>query len=122
MVEKIKMTKDRILDYMEREINKYGENRIDTKTAGDLADIIKDLAEAEKSCWEAEYYRSVTEAMGSSGSSGYTQPMGYGTAGGARRGYASGGGMGHVDPMPAIREMMASLSPETKAQLRNELM
>lgn len=47
--------------------------------------------------------------------------MGYGTMGGARRGYGTGT-MGHVDPMPAIREMMASLSPETKAQLRNELM
>lgn len=121
MVEKIKATKDKVLDYMERELSKYGENRIDTKTAGDLADIIKDLAEAERDCWEAEYYRSVTEAMGSSGSSGYTQPMGYGTAGGARRGYGTGT-MGHVDPMPAIREMIASLSPETKAQLRNELM
>lgn len=121
MVEKIKATKDKVLDYMEREISKYGENRIDTKTAGDIADIIKDLAEAERDCWEAEYYRSVTEAMGSSGSSGYTQPMGYGTTSGARRGYGTGT-MGHVDPMPAIREMIASLSPETKAQLRNELM
>ena len=117
MVEKIKATKDKVLDFMEREIGKYNGDRMDVKEAGDLADIIKDLAEAEKSCWEAEYYRSVTEAMGSSGSSGYTQPMDdrmtYG-----RRGYS--GGMGHMDPLSSIREMMSSLSPEMRSQLRNE--
>lgn len=126
MVEKIKATKDKVLDFMEREIGKYNGDRMDVKEAGDLADIIKDLAEAEKSCWEAEYYRSVSEAMGSSsGSSGYTQPtgdrMGYGDmGGGARRGYS--GGMGHTDPLSSIREMMSSLSPEMRKQLRNELM
>ena len=44
-------------------------------------DGIKDLAEAEKACWEAEYYRSVTEAMedGQMGYVGaeYDDGMGY---------------------------------------------
>lgn len=124
MVEKIKATKDKVLDFMDREIGKYNGDRMDVKEIGDLADIIKDLAEAEKSCWEAEYYRSVSEAMGgSSGSSGYMQPtgdrMGY-DGGGARRGYS--GGMGHTDPLSSIREMMSSLSPEMRKQLRNDLL
>lgn len=124
MVEKIKATKDKVLDFMDREIGKYNGDRMDVKEIGDLADIIKDLAKAEESCWEAEYYRSVSEAMnGSSGSSGYMQPMGDRTGydgGGARRGYS--GGMGHTDPLSSIREMMSSLSPEMRKQLRNDLM
>lgn len=135
MVEKIKESKDKVLKYMDRELTKYGEDRMDVKTMGDLADIVKDLAEAEHHCWEAQYYRTVTEAMegGSSGSSGYGSGggsgssanggrMGYGM-GGARRGYGGGGGgsQGYTDPVSSIREMMAMADPETKAKIRGEL-
>ena len=41
-----------------------------------MVEKIKDLAEAEKACWEAEYYRSVTEAM-EDGQMGYDDGMGY---------------------------------------------
>lgn len=36
---------------------------VDTKEAGEVADIIKDLAETEKNLREAKYYELVTEAM-----------------------------------------------------------
>lgn len=131
MVEKIKEIKDKTLAFMERELTKYGSDRMDVKQMGELADIVKDLAEAEKSCWEAEYYRTVSEAMegGSSGSSGYQQPMGrmgYGSGSqsgmqsGGRRGYGSGS-MGHTDPISMIRDMMMTGTPETQAKIRGDL-
>lgn len=56
-------------------------------------DAVKDLAEAEKACWEAEYYRSVTEAM-EDGQMGYDDGMGYarGGRGGNQSGYGYGRG------------------------------
>lgn len=40
-----------------------GASAIDTRELGEVIDMIKDLAEAEKSCYEACYYKSVVEAM-----------------------------------------------------------
>lgn len=102
MVEKIKETKDKVLRRMEQAIDERGMERADVNELGKLADIVKDMAEAEKSCWEAEYYRSVSEAM-EDGSMGYEDGMGYAQDGqggsqgyrqggqGYRRGYAQGG-------------------------------
>lgn len=36
---------------------------IDTNEFGDIADVVKDLSEAVKECWEAMYYQVVIEAM-----------------------------------------------------------
>lgn len=84
MVEKIKELKDNILDQLEQDVQEKGPNRIDPK----MVDMVKDLAEAEKACWEAEYYMTVTEAMGE-GSMGYEEmeSMGY-----AQGGQGGGGG------------------------------
>lgn len=122
MVEKIKATKDKILEFMEKELTEYGGKRMDVKEMGELADIVKDLAQAEESCWEAQYYRTVTEAMDSNQSSGYGMgSRGY-DMGGARRGYGNTGSMGHnSDPFGAIRDMLATANPEMRAQIRNEL-
>ena len=111
---------------MEQEIGKYGTSRMDVKQVGELADIVKDLS-------EAEYYCSVSEAMagGSTESFGYNQPMGNSRMGyggnqggsggmGSRSGY--GNPMGHSDPVSAIRDMLATANPETRAQIRNELL
>ena len=98
MVEKIKETKDKVLRRMEQAIDERGMERADVNELGKLADIVKDMAEAEKSCWEAEYYRSVSEAM-EDGSMGYEDGMGYARGGGSgyRRGYAreQGGSQGY---------------------------
>ena len=127
MVEKIKQNKDKVLAYMEMRLSQYGGNRMDTKEMGDLADIVKDLAAAEESCWVAQYYRTVTEGMESGeGSQGYGGGSmgggrGYGSMGGGRRGYGGGSIMGHTDPMDTVRKMIES-NPDMKMQLRNELM
>lgn len=127
MVGKIKEVKDKVLGRMETAMTERGSvDRMDVKEMGELADIVKDLAEAEKSCWEAEYYRSITEAMGGEGgsslSSGYSGGgrMGYGMDG--RRGYGgNGGSMGHTDPISTIRDMLATSTPEMRAKIRNDL-
>ena len=119
-MDKIVMIKDKILDFMEQEVGKYGSNRMDVKEIGELADVIKDLA-------EAEYYCSVSKAMNTDEQYGYTQPtrMGYGGQGGGnanmggRAGY--GGMMGHSDPMSAIRDILMTADPETKSMLRGEI-
>lgn len=127
MVEKIKALKDQFLGLMEKDA-KRGVERVDIKLHGELADIVKDLADAERLCWEAEYYRTVIEAMDGNGSkAGYGMSYGSGSGvGSGRRGYggspANGGNlMGHSDPVSAIRDMMMTADPETKMRIRSEL-
>ena len=85
MVEKIKDLKDELLMQAEQDMHDNGS--VDHM----MIDDIKDLAEAEKSCWEAEYYRSVSEAM-EDGQMGYDDGMGY--ARGNRGGMGYGRGQG----------------------------
>lgn len=89
MVEKIRDLKDEILSQAEQDMHEGG--RVDPQDI----DNIKDLAEAEKACWEAEYFRGVAEAM-EDGSMGYDDGMGYrggyGYERGGRRGYNRGRG------------------------------
>lgn len=124
MVDEIYRIKNEALKALARQVDEKGADRID----GDLADVVKDLAEAEKCCWEAEYYRAVTEAM--EGGSGY-MPAGYqgqgqqggrmgwqnqyGSGGHGRRGYS----MGY--DVEGIRAAMASASPEERERMRQEL-
>lgn len=121
MTEDIKMLKAKVIQFMDQEISKYGNGRMDVKQVGELADIIKDLAEAEHYCAIVQSMTDNQDAMG------YTQPrmMGQGGMGGqgstgGRQGYG-GGSMGHTDPMQAVREMLA-IYPDLRSQLRNELM
>lgn len=125
-MDEIKKIKADVLRFMDQEAGKYGNGRMDTKQMGDLADIVKDLS-------EAEYYCTVSQSMtGGQDAMGYAQSrmMGYqgqgggmsnqGSMGGGRQGYG-GGMMGHTDPMQIVRDMLAS-NPELRSQLRNELM
>lgn len=125
MLEEIKKIKGDVLRFMDQEVGKYGNGRMDTKQVGDLADVVKDLA-------EAEYYCTVAEAMGQ-GSQGYTRPMddmmgygGYGRMGysgsqGGSQGGGSTGSMGHVDAMAMIRDMLANVDPATRKKIRDEV-
>lgn len=45
------------------ELHTKGVNDLDTKDCAEVADMIKDLAEAEKACMEACYYETVVKAM-----------------------------------------------------------
>lgn len=124
MTEDIKMIKAKVIQFMDQEVSKYGNGRMDVKQVGELADIVKDLAEAEHYCAIVQSMTDNQDVMG------YTQPrmMGYQGQGGTggqgstsgRQGYG-GRSMGHTDPMQAVREMLATY-PDLRSQLRNELM
>ena len=138
MVEKIYDIKNKALQRMEQAIAERGVDRMDVKEMGELADIVKDLAEAEKSCMEADYYNAVTEAM--DGSSGYMpEGMGYdaqggsqGRSGGGRSGYRDSmgryarGRRGYQygydhDPLQDVRQAMSTAAPEERERMQREL-
>lgn len=54
--------KENLVAALKMHIN-HGIDQADAKEAGEVADIIKDLAEAEKACYESEYYKTVIKAM-----------------------------------------------------------
>ena len=127
MVSKIYEIKNKIIEQVEQQMRERPD-RVD----GAMIDAIKDLAEAEKACWEAEYYRSVTEAMGggsgySSGggssrggsSSGWQNQYGSGRSGG-RRGYD--GEMDYHQAIDAVRHYMSNSDPAERERVRNEIM
>ncbi len=129
MVDKIYQLKNAILQELEKAAHDKGADRLD----GDMVDMVKDLACAEKDCWEAEYYRNVVEAM--DGAAGYS-PMGYqpaqggqanrmgwqnqyGSGRGGRRGYD--GSYGYQDPLEAVRSAMQGAAPEERERMKGEL-
>lgn len=134
MVHKIREIKDQALQRMESAINERGIERADVKELGELADIVKDLAEAEKACMEADYYCSITESMDKQGY--MPDGMSYSTNGGmsdnvmARQGYRdsrgryarrSGYSMGYQDDIQSLRESMRNATPEEREKMQREL-
>lgn len=134
MVDKIYEIKNQLLERITRDISERGIERLD----GSMVDMVKDLAEAEKSCWEAEYYRSVAEAMErEGGSSGYmgSGSGGSGGSGGGRSGwqnqYGSGRNRGgrrgydgmsyYHDPMESVRAYMRGANPQEQERVRAEM-
>ena len=71
MVDVIFDLKNQLLGDVLRETRERGIDHLDKEKV----DMIKDLAEAEKNCWKASYYRAVTEAM-EDGGSGYPSDQG----------------------------------------------
>lgn len=141
MVETIYKLKNQLLEEMMRDVQERGVERLDK----DRVDMVKDLAEAEKSCWEAEYYRSVAEAM--EGGSGYGMSgnqMGYNGIAGAQGGNRGGGGRsssqggygyrdsqgrfarrgygyGYQEHIDALKAEMQSADPAQREQMMQEL-
>lgn len=138
MVEKIYKLKNEILQQAEKELDERGPERMDVTRMGEMADIIKDLAEAEKSCWEAQYYRDVVTssmekkygynsgsqmsggqsagAQGGSGRSGYDMPMQS-----ERSGYGMGS-MGHDDIIEKLSEEYRQLSPNERMNMKSKIL
>lgn len=121
MVEEIYELKNQVLDRLAKDFREQGIERIDVAEAGKLADMVKDLAEAEKACWEAEYYKSVTGAM--DGRSGYGMgrsgyQRGYDRQGYMRSGYQP---MGHMDMAESVRMAMQGMNPAEREQMREQL-
>lgn len=136
MVEKIKQSKDRVLERLAQAIDERGIDRMDVTEVGKLADVVKDLAEAEKSCWEAEYYMAVTDAMegGSMGYDGMGGSQGE-QRGGMRSGYRGqprnsmgqysstrrGYRYGHDDMMQELRQMLDAADPQEQERIKRQL-
>ena len=83
-VKEISEIKKDLLKMLDAEIHSKGTNDLCAEELGEVTDMIKDLAEAEKCCMEACYYESVVEAM-QDASDDDDEVMGYNN-----RRYASG--------------------------------
>lgn len=58
----LKCLKDRLIQLVSAQLD-CGIEKINTEELGEVVDMIKDLAHAEKKCWEAKYYESIVKAM-----------------------------------------------------------
>ena len=72
-MEELKRNKETLMSWVSNEIAS-GCQQFDLKSCGEAIDMIKDLASAEKDCWESMYYQTVIEAMTEYDEEG---PMGY---------------------------------------------
>ena len=119
MVENIYAIKNRILNHIEREAEDL--NRINVKELGEMVDMVKDLAEAEKNCWEASYYKATSEAMdsysGYSGGSMTTARSGY--SNGMRSGYQEDSDKDDIIGM--LGSEYHSLSPDERRTMRKKV-
>ena len=110
MVDSIVEIKNELLKQVRQDMHEKGANRVDKE----IVDMIKDMAEAEKYCWEADYYKSVVNAMNAnnSGYSNYSRssmrnPIGYHDAIDTMRSYMRNSDPVERDRMRAeIRNMM----------------
>ena len=57
-LKKMCMMKDKLLAMLES-----GQYQLDSNDGGQIVDMIKDLADAEKNCWKACYYKTIVKAM-----------------------------------------------------------
>ena len=84
--EEIGAIKKDLIKIFDSEIHRKGVDDLDTKDCGEVVDMIKDLAEAEKACMEACYYETIVKAMEKADEDGEEdEKMGYNA-----RHYASG--------------------------------
>ena len=75
--------------------------------------MVKDLAEAEESCWEAAYYKSVTNAMDT-----HAENEGYRESSFMRSATASD----HGDIITKLSEEYKRLSPEEKMMMKSKVL
>lgn len=128
MVERIYQVKNQLIDRIEQDLRDRGVERMDVTEMGKLVDMVKDLACAEKECWEADYYRAVTESMDQA--QGYTPSQDY-TSGNRgysqnrrsyNRGYMQGNRQGyHGDIMETVRQALSGMEPNEAERMRQQL-
>lgn len=106
-VENLCKMQSKLTEIMQSELAKDSKD-ICTEEAGEVVDMIKDLADAEKNCWKALYYKKACEAM-EEGEEKPELPWYYGPMGYDNWRYSSGrfapkghghrtGRMGYPDP------------------------
>lgn len=133
MTQKIYEIKDKLLAEMQKDMETGSMNLGELNI---MADVIKDLSEAEHHCWEAAYYKAVVEGMeGGAKKMGYYGPDGSGVGSNApqRSGYSRmmgyngqrGGSMmrqGYSDQtIDNVRQIMETADPMMKEQLKRDL-
>lgn len=110
-MDEIMKLKDKVLEHMRKTAEEKGADRIDPE----LADVVKDLA-------EAAYYCKVTEQMGQPmGYMGYGNGYGYADPMGYQMRDSRGRYMGYGDSVEAVRNILASASPEEKERIKAEM-
>lgn len=62
-VKKLCGLKEKFMCCLESGIEEQGLKNANTQEIGEIVDMIKDLAEAEKDCWKACYYKSIVKSM-----------------------------------------------------------
>ena len=114
-MDEIMKLKDKLLEHARKTVDEKGADRIDPE----IFDAIKDLS-------EAAYYCKVTEQMGQE-PMGYQRGMGYmpmydqmGYMGYQARD-SRGRYMGYGDSVEAVRNILASASPEEKERIKAEM-
>lgn len=99
----ISCIKTDLVDGLRYELMMNGLKGVDTCEAGQIVDMIKDLAQTEKDCAEACYYREVIGAMREHGFEGEFEIEAEGRMGYDNRRYANGQyapkGHGHYSPV-----------------------
>ena len=89
--------KTNLVESLNYEMRCCGTDNMDICKTGQVVDMIKDLASAEKDCMEKCYYESIVEAMHEGGDYDHEERMGYNN-----RRYSSGryapAGKGHYAP------------------------
>lgn len=129
-MEDMEHIKKTLTSWLKEEVNN-GKECFDTKSCGDVSDIIKDMAETTKECYEACYYKTVIEAMkeGSDpaygdGPYGYNhRHMGNGQFASSGRGhYVSGYGHGpYMDQMSYVDGYIHDPDFENRMQTGNNM-
>ena len=122
MVNEIYKLKNKVLDQVNNEINERGLERIDVNRMGEMVDMVKDLAQAEKDCWKAQYYRHVvTDAMESKyGYSDANMRPDYAMS--SSRSTHSSDMMGHDDLIDKLGEEYKTLMPEQKMAMKSKIL
>lgn len=113
-MDEIMKLKDKLLEHARKIVEERGADRIDPE----IFDAIKDLS-------EAAYYCKVTEQMGQE-PMGYQRGMGYMPMGymepmGYQMRDSRGRYMGYGDSVEAVRNILASASPEEKERIKAEM-
>lgn len=138
----IRDSKERLVEAFRAKLSN-GIESMDAQEAGEVTDMIKDLAEAEKECYEAAYYQKLVEQMEKPEepmgyddwryASGRFAPKGRGTRDGYNPYPIWGENMGYddqrqndrmgntVDPIDKMAEMWGQADYETKRRMKSAL-
>lgn len=141
---RIKKMKEKLIEEAQSRMQNMDGGSIEQM--GQIVDMIKDLSEAEKACFEAEYYDTVIDAMDGDGRYGYDDRGSSGDRQGYRESYMMddrNDRMGYRDSkgryarnpnrrrmsrsgyseesIENLRRMMEDADPERKRQLKQDL-